>query len=240
MSTSSQKEAYLIIFLGAPGSGKGTQSTLVAQQYSFARIETSKVLESWFRNTGSEDKIEIDGDTYSVREEKKKWEEGYLLPDKLVAWFIQEKLQEYKEEGKSVLLDGFPRTIGQMEALTPFLEAAYTQEEVQGIYIDIQEEEAVRRNTHRRVCELMRHSILYNTETEQLTMCPLDGSKLQVRALDDPEAIKIRFQEYKNKTLPLLEYFKEHDIRIHTVEAERTPHELFQDVSQVIENIKRG
>src|SRR3989344_6295080 len=238
MAALSQGEPYLVVFLGAPGSGKGTQSTLLSERYRVARIETSKVLESWFRHAETgRDTIEVDGERFSVAEEKKKWEGGYLLPDKLVAWFVQEKLKEHVAERESVLLDGFPRTLGQMETLMPFLEASYAKNHVFGIYIDIREEEAVYRNTNRRICELMRHSVLYNEETEHLTRCPFDGSRLLTRALDTTEAIKIRLQEFKNKTLPLLEYFKQRNIIVHSVKAEQSPYEVFQKISALLENM---
>ena len=82
----------------------------------------------------------------------------------------------------------------------------------------------------------MRHPVLWSKETEDLTLCPLDGSKLLRReGLDDPETIKTRLEEYKERTFPLVDYFKEEIIIINEIKGEQTVEKVFQDMLKAIE-----
>jgi len=100
------------------------------------------------------------------------------------------------------------------------------------LYLDISQEDSVWRNEHRRICELLRHTILCIPETERLTICPIDGSKLVKRELDDPQVIKTRLEEFKKQTLPLLSYFQENGITILKVSGEGTVSEVFSRISE--------
>ncbi|MBI2577409.1 MAG: nucleoside monophosphate kinase [Candidatus Wildermuthbacteria bacterium] len=229
-----ETKPYLAIFLGAPGAGKGTQSTLVSEHFRLQRIETSKLLEARFKSAKEDDEIEVSGKRYVIAEQEHRWRTGLLCEDGFVAFIVGEKLQELYAGGKSVVLDGFPRTIGQLEPLLPFILDSFGKDHIAVIYIDIQEEEAVFRNSNRRICDLMRHPILFTPETENLTMCPLDGSKLVKRALDDPKVIKVRFEEFRTQTLPLLNYFADQEIPLHTVKAEQSVVNVFSHVSEIL------
>ena len=89
-------------------------------------------------------------------------------------------------------------------------------------------EESIFRNSHRRICELMRHPILYTEENKDLTECPLDGSKLLKReGLDDPDTIKVRLEEFKQKTMPLIDYFKQNDFKVNRVDGKGSVAQVF-------------
>ena len=103
------------------------------------------------------------------------------------------------------------------------------------VLIEISAQETIFRNSHRRICELMRHPVLYNKETIKLTMCPLDGSKLMKRkGLDDPETIKVRLKEYEERTLPLLEYFKNQGVKVKKIKGEQSVADVFRDILKTI------
>ena len=99
------------------------------------------------------------------------------------------------------------------------------------LQISLPAEASIFRNSHRRICQLMRHPVLWSEETEGLTLCPLDGSKLLKReGLDDPETIKTRLEEYKERTYPLVDYFKEEKVTINEIKGEQAVEEVFHDI----------
>ena len=101
--------------------------------------------------------------------------------------------------------------------------------------LEISAEQTIFRNSHRRICELIRHSILFNKETETLSNCPLDGSKLVRReGLDDPETIKVRLKEYAERTLPIFDYFEKHGLKINKVNGEQTVADVHKDIVEAI------
>lgn len=226
---------HLIIFLGAPGSGKGTQSLLLAEKFDFLRIETSKLLMRRFAKAKQGgDTIEVAGKNYSLKQQQERWDKGLLVEASVVAQTVEEKLDQLLEQEESVILDGFPRTVEQMEYLLPFALKAYGKERFVVLYLDIQEEDTVFRNSNRRVCELARHPTLFNEETKNLTICPVDGSKLITRPLDDAEIIKTRLQAFRDLTLPLLGYFKEQGIQVFEMSGEGSVAEVFSRISQAV------
>jgi len=224
----------VIILFGPPGAGKGSQAELLAEKLGFYYFETSKILEREFREP-SKEIVEIEGERYEVSKEKKLWEGGILCSPPFVTYLVKENIRKLAEQGKSLILAGSPRTVYEAERVVPLLKELYGQENIKVFLIDISAEETIFRNSHRRICELVRHPILYNKETENLTICPLDGSKLTRRkGLDEPETIKVRLEEYKNRTLPIVDIFKKEGIEMNKINGEQTVANVFQDILRVI------
>ena len=224
----------VIILFGPPGAGKGTQAELLADKLGFYYFETSKILEQEFREP-SKEIVEIDGERYEVSKEKKLWEDGILCSPPFVTYLVKENIRKLAEQGKSLILAGSPRTVYEAERVVPLLKELYGQKNIKVFLIDVSAEETIFRNSHRRICELVRHPILYNKETENLTICPLDGSKLTRRkGLDEPETIKVRLEEYKNRTLPIVDIFKKEGIEMNKINGEQTVANVFQDILRVI------
>ena len=231
----SQKQ--VVILFGPPGAGKGTQGELLAEKLNLYYFETSKILEQTFRAAENFSKesperfIEVGKKKYDILNEKDLWVKGVLCSPPFVAHLVKKKIKQLSNEGKNLLLSGSPRTLGEAKELIPLLEELYGKENIKTILIEISPEETIFRNSHRRLCELMRHPILYNKETEKLTNCSLDGSKLVKRkGLDDPETIKVRLKEYKERTLPLLEHFEEEKIEVKKINGEQSVAEVFSDI----------
>jgi adenylate kinase family enzyme len=115
----------------------------------------------------------------------------------------------------------------------PLLVSLYGKNHIKIFLIEISPEESLARNSKRRICELMRHPILYNEETKHLTRCPLDGSKLVKREkLDNPSVIKVRWQEYQKKTLPLIKYFEENNFKLIRIEGKGSVSDVFKRILQ--------
>ena len=234
--TADNKNKLIIILLGAPGSGKGTQASLLADKFNLNYFETSRVLEeAWANNI--DEVIEVDGEKYPLRYEKEEnWEKGLLCSPPPVTVLVQRKIRELANEGKSILFAGTPRTIYEGERVMPLLKDLYGAENIKIILIEISAEQTIFRNSHRRICELMRHPILYSKETETLEHCPLDGSKLLKRTkLDDPETIKIRIKEYTERTFPLLNLFQQQGLKVERVNGEQPVADVYKGILKALE-----
>ncbi len=228
----------VIILFGPPGAGKGTQAELLSDKLSLYYFETSKILEREFVKAESSDNkyIEEDGEKYDVLNEKKLWEEGKLCSPPFVAHLVKKEIRELSERGESLVLAGSPRTLYEGEKVTPVLKDLYGEDNVKVLFIEISPEETLFRNSHRRICELMRHPILYTEETKDLTICPLDGSKLiERKGLDDPETIKVRLKEYKERTLPLIDFFEKEGIETAKIKGEQSVADVFKDILKALE-----
>lgn len=221
----------VIIILGAPGSGKGTQSALLADRLSFYHIETSKLLEEAFFNPKPDDFIQVDGQKYFLAAEKKLWETGVLCSVPFVYYLIEKRIKDLHEEGENLILSASPRTVDEAERLIPLLKELYGSENIRAVVLDITPKETLFRNSHRRICGLMRHPIIYSRDNIHLKRCPLDGSNLLKRkGLDDPKSILVRLEEYKNRTMPLIEYFKKENIFVKTLNGSLSPSEVFENI----------
>jgi len=225
----------IIILFGPPGSGKGTQAELLADKLGYYHFETSKVIEASFKNESPEKVFEIEGKSYKIKDEKKKWEQGLLVSPPLVVFLIAEKIKELAKMQKSIIFSGSPRTIYEAEKEVPLFKELYGQENIKFVLLEITAETTIFRNSHRKICELIRHPILFNKETEKLTKCPLDGSNLVKReGLDDPEVIKKRLQVFKEQTLPVLEYVKKEGLSVNKINGEQTVSDVFRDILEIV------
>lgn len=232
----------VVILFGPPGAGKGTQGELLSDKLSLYYFETSKILEREFAKAKdlSEDSkerfIEEDGTKYDILEENKLWEQGKLCDPPFVSHLVKKEIKELSERGESLVLAGSPRTLYEGEKIIPVLEDLYGKDNVKALFIEISPKETLFRNSHRRICELMRHPILYSKETKDLTICPLDGSKLLKReGLDDPETIKVRLKEHKERTLPLIDFFKKQGIETKKINGEQSVADVFKDILSALE-----
>lgn len=234
-------QKQVVILFGPPGAGKGTQSELLSSKMSLYLFETSRILEREFEKaeTLAPDSpkryIEFDGQKFDILNEKEIWKKGVLCSPPFVTYLVIEEIKKLFEEGKNLILGGSPRTLYEAEKVMPFIENLYGKENIKPFLINIRPEVTEFRNTHRRICKLVRHSILYNKETEPLTECPLDGSALVKReGLDDPQNIKTRLREYAERTFPIFDYFKNHGYEIKQINGEQYVSDVYNDILKAI------
>ncbi len=232
----------VIILFGPPGAGKGTQSELLTEKFGLFSLESSKIIEREFKKAEklSQDSPErfyrCFGETFDIFVEMDNWKKGLLTSPPLATYLMMEEIQKIFDEGESLMLSGSPRTIYEAEKEMPLLEKLYGKGNINIILLEISVEVTEFRNTHRKICELMRHSILFNKETETLTMCPLDGSKLVLRkGLDDPKTIKVRLEQYKERTLPLFEYFQKNAFNVHKINGEGSVAKVHGEILKTLE-----
>lgn len=232
VSKKSQKgQSLIVVLLGPPGAGKGTQAELVSEKLNLYYLETSKVLEEKFRDAKEDEYIAIKGTKYFISKEIELWKTGKLCDPPFVAYLVKDKIKKLSKLDKNLVFAGSPRTLYEGKEIIPFLKKIYGAENIKVIFIKILPEQTLWRNSRRRICELMRHPILYTEETAALTRCPLDGSKLLKRTgLDDPETIKVRLKEYGERTIPLLNYFKEENLGIKEVNGDQSVEGVFKEI----------
>lgn len=230
-----KKEKLVVIIIGPPGSGKGTQCELLGEELNLYYLETSKILEENIMNAKRGEYVMVKGKKYFLENEKRNWKTGILLSPPLVAFWVRNKIRALFKEGKNLILGGSPRTLQEGKEVIPLLKKLYGAKNIKVIFLEITSAETIWRNSHRKICQLMRHPVLYTKETAKLTHCPLDGSKLLKReGLDDPETIKIRLKEYKERTLPMIDYFKKEKLKIKKVNGSPPPAVVFENLLKVL------
>lgn len=220
-----------IILLGPPGSGKGTQAELLAENLGFYYFETSKILEREFARAKKSDFVKIGTKKYYIHKEKELWEKGILCSPAWVSYLTKKAIRDLFKKGENLLLAGSPRTLEEAKKIMPLLKKFCGPKNIKVILITLSADTSIFRNSHRRLCQLMRHPILYTKETARLTKCPLDGSKLITRkGLDEAETIKRRLKEYQERTFPLVNYFKKQGLKIKEVNGEQSVADVFGDI----------
>jgi len=221
----------VIILLGAPGAGKGTQAGLLADKLGLYYFETSKILEESFNFPKKQKFLKVAGKKYFYTNEKKLWIKGVLCSPPFVSYLVKEKIKQLYKAGENLIIAGSPRTLYEGKEIMPFLEKLYGKKNIKVVLIQVSAQESIFRNSHRRICELMRHPILYSKETEKLKFCPLDGSKLiRRKGLDNPDTIKIRLNEYKKRTFPLIKYFKERKLNVSKINGKGSVSKVFKTI----------
>jgi len=211
----------VIILFGAPGAGKGTQASLLSERLGYHYLETSKILEKEFENPSQPD----------AAKEKKLWETGVLCSPPFVTDLIQKEINRVFGEDESLLMAGSPRTVYEAERVMPLLKDLYGIENIKVFLIEISPEATIFRNSHRKICSLMRHPIVYSKETEKLKFCPLDGSLLQKReGLDDPKSIAVRLDEYRDRTVPIFGVVEKEGLKIIKINGEKAPADVYDDI----------
>jgi len=231
----------VIILFGPPGAGKGTQSELLSEKMGLYLFETSKMLEREFKKVENMPEVapdrfvEVDGEKFDVLNEKEIWKRGELCSPPWVTYLTLKELKRLHDDGDNIIMSGSPRTVYEAEREMPLLAQLYGKENIKIVLIEISTGVTEFRNTHRKICELMRHSILFNNETEKLTICPLDGSALVKRKdLDDPETIKTRLVQYEGRTFPLFEYFKNNSFGVHRINGEGSVAKVHEAILSLI------
>ena len=182
-----------IIFLGAPGAGKGTQADIVSERLGIPTISTGAIIRAAVKNG-----------TKMGLEAKKFIEIGALVPDEVVIEIVKERLAE-SDCDKGYILDGFPRTVPQAEALDKM---GITLDKI--VSLEVDDEAIIERMSGRRVCSgcSKTYHTVYNPSRKG-DMCDVCGEALNIRADDAPDVVASRLEVYHSITEPLKHYYEE-------------------------------
>jgi adenylate kinase len=206
-----------IVLLGPPGAGKGTQAARLAEDFGLRYIATGNMLRDGVRN-GSD----------LGKKAREYMERGDLVPDDLIIGLIKETL-ERDDSGSGFILDGFPRTERQAQALDEELQELGRTLNA-ALLLDVDERTVVERLSQRRVCVKGQHNFHMTFDPpKHPERCDVDGSRLVQRDDDKPEVIQHRLEEYREKTAPLIEYY-ERQGKLRRVDASRSPDEVSDEI----------
>lgn len=204
-----------LIIMGPPGSGKGTVSERLEKDYGLAHVSPGELLRE-----------EVNKGTTIGKEIKKYIEAGKLVPDKFVVEMVK---LEVKDKDKYIL-DGFPRSLDQAEAMEEL--------KIDGvIYLDVSEEEVIKRFAERRVCEQGTHGYhLHYLPPRKKGICDVDGTKLVQRKDDTPPVIKQRFKVFHEQTEAVRKYFEKKKLLVR-VDASQEPEKVYKKVYNLVRKV---
>lgn len=193
--TDMEDASMKIIMLGAPGAGKGTQAKKIAAKYKIPHISTGDIFRANIKNG-----------TDLGQKAKTYMDQGLLVPDELVVDLVVDRVNQ-EDCTAGYVLDGFPRTIPQAEALDKAL-AGLGQKMDYAINVEVPDENIVRRMSGRRACVdcgATYHLVYAPTKVDNI--CDICGGNLILRDDDQPETVKKRLGVYHEQTQPLIEYY---------------------------------
>ncbi|RIN68636.1 adenylate kinase [Staphylococcus simulans] len=214
-----------IILMGLPGAGKGTQASEIVKKFPIPHISTGDM----FRKS-------IKDETELGKEAKSYMDRGELVPDEVTVGIVKERLSE-DDAKKGFLLDGFPRTLEQAEALSKIMTELGRKIDAV-INIEVPEEELMNRLTGRRVCEVCgtTYHLVFNPPKVD-GVCDLDGGKLYQREDDNPETVAKRLEVNVKQSKPILEYYDKEGV-LKNVDGSKDIQEVTGSVIDILENLK--
>ena len=207
-----------LVFLGPPGAGKGTQAKRLAREMGLKHISTGDILREAVKNQ-----------TPLGKKAKEFMDRGELVPDELIVALIEEVMPP----GGGVILDGFPRTIAQAEALDKMLSKKGMKVD-KVLLFEVSDDVVVERLSGRRVCPSCGavYHIKFNPPKED-QICDRCGTKLIQREDDKEEVIRNRLDVYRKQTEPLIEYYKDKGILI-KLDASKDIQEVYHELRKVL------
>ena len=210
-----------IIMLGAPGAGKGTQAKKIAAKYGIPHISTGDIFRANIKNN-----------TELGRKAKEYMDQGLLVPDELTLSLIMDRFKQADCENGYVL-DGFPRTIPQAEALTNALKEEGENIDF-AINVEVPDENIVKRMSGRRACLSCGgtyHVVFNPSKTEGI--CDSCGKELVLRDDDRPETVEKRLNVYHNQTKPLIDYYASLNL-LQEVDGTKDVDDVFKDIVDIL------
>ncbi len=206
-----------LIFLGAPGAGKGTLATQLSKEYDIPQISTGDIFRTAVKH-GSELGRKVQGIM----------EKGELVPDSLTVELVKERLAQ-QDARNGYILDGFPRTIAQADALASFQKIDMV------INFNTSDDVVIRRLSGRRVCRSC--GAIYHVENMPPKVkgkCDDCGGELYTRDDDTIESIKNRLRVYKDQTEPLIEYYRGKGL-LRDIDSSTSPENSFSQIKSLLE-----
>ena len=210
-----------IIMLGAPGAGKGTQAKQIADKYKIPHISTGDIFRANIKNN-----------TELGQKAKQYMDQGLLVPDELTCDLVMDRIKQ-DDCKNGFILDGFPRTIPQEEALDAALDKINEKMDY-AINVDVPDENIVNRMGGRRCClncGATYHVVTIPTKVEGI--CDRCGSPVVLRDDDKPETVQKRLTVYHDQTQPLIDYYEKQSI-LKTVDGTKSMEAVFDDITAIL------
>lgn len=211
-----------IILLGPPGAGKGTQAKSISNKYSIPHISTGDIFR---KNISENTPLGIEAKSYM--------DNGQLVPDEVTINMVKDRLQQ-EDCKQGYLLDGFPRTVSQAEALQDFLDSRNESLDT-ALLIEVPRDFILERMTGRRVCPSCGASYHIKFNPAVNGKCELCGSDVVQRKDDTEETVKERLDVYEKQTQPLIDFYKDKNL-LSTVDGTQAINKVFESICRVLGN----
>lgn len=216
--------ALNLVLLGPPGSGKGTQAERLQEDLELPYYATGNILRAAVREESD-----------LGRKAREYMGRGDLVPDEVIIGVIAERIAGHEAED-GFILDGFPRTVGQAEALADKMESL-GRRLTAAILIDVADEEVIRRLGGRRTCP---NGHIFHVEfdpPESEGVCDICGADLQIREDDEPEVVKNRIEQYRSKTQPLVAWYGERGL-LESLDGDKAPDDVYEDMRGLLATLR--
>ena len=214
-----------IVLMGLPGAGKGTQAEQIIEKYEIPHISTGDMFRAAIKN-GTELGLKA----------KSFMEQGNLVPDEVTIGIVHERLSK-DDCQKGFLLDGFPRTVAQADALDSLLTALGKKLDYV-LNIKVEQEELMKRLTGRWICKTCGatyHTIFNPPAVEGI--CDKDGGELHQRPDDKPETVKIRLDVNMKQTQPLLDFYSQKSV-LKDIDGQQDIKKVFVDINDLLGGLR--
>ena len=214
----------IMIMLGAPGTGKGTVAGFLTQKLGIPQVSTGDIFRKHIKEQTELGKL---ADSYISK--------GSLVPDDITIKIVEDRLKE-KDVEKGIILDGFPRTVKQAEALDKILESEGKKVDIV-VNLTTPEEEIIERIVNRRVCSNQNCKTVYNlilNPPKNEGVCDKCGSALIKRDDDTVETVKSRLNNYFELTSPLVDYYEKQN-KIFSAVVSKSINKIGKDVAEDVE-----
>lgn len=213
-----------LVLLGPPGSGKGTQAERLKDDLDLPYYATGNILRAAVRD-----------ETELGRKAREYMDRGDLVPDDVIIGVIAERIASHEAED-GFILDGFPRTVGQAEALESRMKEL-GKRLTAALLIDVPDEEVIRRLGGRRTCP---NGHVFHAEFDpplEEGVCDVCGAELQIRVVDLPDVIRYRLEQYRVKTEPLVAWYEDRGV-LERMDGAKEPDEVDEDIRALLATLR--
>lgn len=213
-----------IFIMGAPGSGKGTFSSKIKEEYNLNHISTGDIFRA---NISQGTELGLQAKAYA--------EQGKLVPDEITNKMVKDYLATLSDKKNGYLLDGYPRTLDQAKAFEEMTDGTDLAVDVI-LAMDVPTDVLTRRITGRRTCKDCGEIYnIYSKPTKVEGVCDRCGGELTQRKDDNEESLKVRLDEYSNNTEPVIDYYEKKNMVSH-INADASMDEIWSTVKEALKN----
>lgn len=213
-----------IFIMGAPGSGKGTFSSKIKEEYNLNHISTGDIFRA---NISQKTELGLQAKAYA--------EQGKLVPDEITNKMVKDYLATLSDKKNGYLLDGYPRTLDQAKAFEEMTDGTDLAVDVI-LAMDVPTDVLTRRITGRRTCKDCGEIYnIYSKPTKVEGVCDRCGGELTQRKDDNEESLKVRLDEYSNNTEPVIDYYEKKNMVSH-INADASMDEIWSSVKEALKN----